>query len=519
MAARRILPFQQRKRNTVIPIPAPVLGWNKRDSLAAMDPRFAVTIQDWWPLPSSLMLRKGYSKFATGLVGQVESLLAYAGATSNKFFAAAANGNVFDITVGGAVGAAVLTLLTNGRWQYVNNTTPGGNYLQMVNGADKMRVFDGNAWHKDGDGAPYDVTGFDTSTAKFIWLFKTRIFFIPSNSLKAFYLAQNAIGGAASALDMSSIAPRGGTLVAMGTWTIDAGYGVDDLAVFVTSKGDIMVWRLTDPTTPSGIALVGVWQLGSPVGTRCLYKWAGDMLYISQDGVVPLSGALQSSRLNPRVALTDVIQSAMSDAVSVYGINFGWQLIYFPKANQLYLNVPVTTGAQQQQYVMNTITKAWCNFTGYAANCFEIFNDNLYFGANGYVGQAWNTFSDNAAQIQGTVLQAFQGFGDESAPKLFSGMRPILQTNGAPQIIGSVNLDFDTSIANAQLSFTPLNYAAWDSAVWDTDIWGGNLQVQKNWQGAAGTGYWGAPQIVVRSSGIETHWVSTDVRFQAGMGI
>jgi hypothetical protein len=44
-----------------------------------------------------------------------------------------------------------------------------------VNGADKMRVFTGSAWAKDGDGAPYDITGVDTTTVVNISIFKNRI--------------------------------------------------------------------------------------------------------------------------------------------------------------------------------------------------------------------------------------------------------------------------------------------------------------------------------------------------------
>ena len=42
----------------------------------------------------------------------------------------------------------------------------------------------------------------------------------------------------------------------------------------------------------------------------------------------------------PRVSITDKIQYAMSQAISNYGANLGWELCYFPKQNQLYLNVP-----------------------------------------------------------------------------------------------------------------------------------------------------------------------------------
>ena len=117
--------------------------------------------------------------------------------------------------------------------------------------------------------------------------------------------------------------------MAVATWTIDGGQGVDDLLVFVTSWGEVIVYKGTDPSSASAWALVGIWQIGAPVGRRCFMKYAGDLLIICQDGVYPMSGALQSSRVNPKVALTNKIQLAVSEAVTSYGSNFGWQLIQF----------------------------------------------------------------------------------------------------------------------------------------------------------------------------------------------
>ena len=105
---------------------------------------------------------------------------------------------------------------------------------------------------------------------------------------------------------------------------------------------------------------------------------------------MPLSGALQSSRLNPRVSITDKINSAMTRAVSTYGSVFGWQLVVYPKQNMLLLNVPSSTANSQSQYVMNTITKSWAKFTGWAANCWELWGDELYFGGADCIGKAFN---------------------------------------------------------------------------------------------------------------------------------
>lgn len=497
------------------PLPAPVGGWNARDALQNMPPEDAPILMNWWVTPTTVNVRNGYTNFATGLGAQVETVLAYAGGATNKIFGIA-GGKVYDCTAGGAVGAAAVTGLTNSRFQYVNNATTGGNYLQMVNGADKMQVFDGTAWHKDGDGAPYDITGVDSRTLININVHKFRVWFTQSNTLKMWYLATGAIGGAATAFDLSGTAMLGGHIIAMYTWTIDAGYGVDDNAVFITSQGEVIVYTGTDPSDATKWSLIGVFRIGTPIGGRPCTKFSGDLLIICQDGLYPMSGALQSSRTNPRVALTDKIQAATSDAVDIYGGNFGWQVMQFPRVNMIVLNVPVAVG-QQQQFVMNTITKNWAQFTGWNANCWELYQDDLYFGGNGVVAQAWDGLSDAGTSINFDALQAFNYFKEPGVQKRFTMIRPTIQTNGAPGILASLNIDFDTTNYSAPISFSPITAAVWDSAIWDTSTWGGGLTVSQLWQSVAVyPGRCAGVRLTGSSQGIQVNWASTDVVYERG---
>lgn len=497
-------------------IPAAVGGWNARDSLAEMEDTDAVLMENIFPGTTDVTLRYGKTNHATGLGGQVQTLAPYASGSSNKLKAITENGSIFDVTSSGAVGAAEVTGLSNGKFQFVNFTTSAGSYLCLVNGADKRRVYDGSSWFVDGDGAPYDITNVSSENLAHIHVFKSRQWFIQKSTLKAWYLPINAIGGAATALDLSGVFQDGGALQAMATWTIDAGYGVDDYAVWITTKGELAVYRLTDPTTPTGIALIGIWEIGAPVGRRCFTKYAGDLLIVTEDGVLPLSSALQSSRFNPKVSLTDKITQAMSAAVASYGSNFGWELTLYPKENQLYLNVPVSEGASQEQYVMNTITKNWCNFTDWEANTFAVFNEDLYYGGNAVVCQAWNGNQDAGTQIEGRVLQAFNDFDSPILNKRFTMIRPIFFSDGSPQIYGNINVDYDTSDATAALTYVTPTTALWDTAVWDTDVWGGGQTVLKNWQGANGIGKTGAIQLKIAASGIVVRHVSTDIVFEPG---
>lgn len=529
----------QRAKSNAVSLPAPTGGWNKRDALGAMAAEDAVELTNYFPKTTTVALRNGWLQHSSAVVGQVETVMGYSGGTTDKLFSATSAGYIYDstsadtllidengnyvVTEGGdfiavTVIGTILTVsgLANGRWQYVNFTTPGGSYLNIVNGADYYHVFDGTTWHADGDGAPYDITGVDSRTLIGINAFKNRLWFVQTGTLKAWYLPVNSIGGAAASLDMSSLCARGGYLMAMGTWTIDAGYGADDYAVWITSNGEVLVWRMTDPTDPNSIFLIGVYWIGSPIGRRCFVKWKGDLLVITQEGLFPLSGALQSSRLNPRVALTDKIQAAVSDAVASYGDHFGWQVIANAKQNMLILNVPVQEGALQEQYVMNTITGAWAKFDSMEANCWEIYQDEMYFGGNTVVGHAFTGFTDNGQDIDGSILQAFNYFGKRGTLKRFTMMRPVLYSNGPPTIQGNINVDFDTSPPTSNLNTVTNSGSLWDAGVWDQGLWGSDASVINIWQGATGVGYCGAPRFASSTSGFSIELVSTDVVLQEG---
>lgn len=491
-----------------VSVAAPVGGWNARDPLAAMDKLDAVVLKNWFPGTTECALRYGYTEWATGLPAQVESLMNYEGGASSEMFAVS-NGGCYDVSASGAVGAAVWSGKANSRFQYCNVATAGGNYMMVANGADAVMHYNGTTWVEPA------ITGVTPANLNNPILHKSRVWFTEKDTLKTWFLPTLSVAGAAASVDMSAVAQMGGYIVSHATWTIDAGSGMDDHYVAVTSKGEVIVYQGTDPTDATKWALKGVWRVGAPVGTRCLFKFAGDLLIISQDGILPMSSALQSSRVNPKVALTDKIQYAVSSAVTDYGSSFGWQLVYYAQQNQLWLNVPIALGAQEQ-YAMNTITKNWGQYSGWDANCWEIWQEAPYFGGNGVVCKAWDGHSDNGTDIVSQAIPAFSHFGAPGNLKRFTMMRPILRSSGNPALNGSINIDFDLTLSTSALSFSSLSYGEWDSAVWDVGYWGGDLAILQQWQGVTGNGYYGAPQLNTSSQGVDLRWVSTDIVFEVG---
>ena len=167
-AARRLAPANRLRGYTT---PAPVKGWNARDSLANMDEADAVILDNWFPEESWVRVRRGHASHATGMVSAVESLMSWSGPTSAKLFAAAGT-SIFNATSAGAVGAADLTGLTNARWQHTMFGTSAGNFLYIVNGADAPRYYDGSSWTTPA------LTGTTPANMIHMNAFKSRLFFI-----------------------------------------------------------------------------------------------------------------------------------------------------------------------------------------------------------------------------------------------------------------------------------------------------------------------------------------------------
>lgn len=501
---------QKQQISTTKTIPAPTGGWNARDSLAEMAENDAVILDDLFPNATDVQLRYGNSDHVTGVSGTVESLMPYQGASGTNALFGAAGASIYNMTSPGTVGAAVQTGLSNARWQWANFNATGTNLLYIVNGADAERYWNGSAWTLP------TLTGITAGDAIGINIYAERIWFVLKNKLKVGYLPTAAISGAVALFDLGQIFRRGGYVMAMETWTLDAGYGMEDYAAFITSEGEVAVYRGTDPASAATWQRVGVFEIGSPMGRRCMAKWAGDALVINKDGLLPLSKALMSSRVNSTPALTDKIQKAISAATSQYSGNFGWQIQLFPVANMLILNVPVSTTVSYQ-YVMNTITGAWCRFRNWNAACWALFNDQIYFGTNGKVCRAWNTNTDGASNdINFEALQAFSDFQSGTHNKITKMVRPIITTNGTPALTLGINNDFSQTAPIGSPTFSGSVAGKWGVALWGSGLWGSQGDIKRDWQGATGVGYWAALHMKGACQGITLNWAATDYVYEKG---
>lgn len=493
---------------------APTGGWNSRDAIANMAPSDAVVLDNFFPSSSSVDLRKGTLTWATGLGSRVKTLMGYASPTSKKLFACT-NAGVYDITAGGAVGAAVTTL-TEGYCQFVNMGTSAGSFLLSVNGIDNLKLYDGTTWTDITAVSAPAITGIVTSTIVNINIFQRRVWLIKKDSLDVWYLPSVSIAGAATQFALNSLFVRGGFLMSMATWTIDGGSGTDDFAAFVTSEGEIAIYQGSDPASPSTFGLVGVYYIGEPLGRRCMTKYGGDLLYLCKQGLFPLSKALQTASIDRTQALSDKISPTVSESASLYGNNQGWQTTVFPTANMILVNVPAFVGTASYQYVMNTISQAWGRFLDQNASCFFVWNSRLFYGSETSVIEAWVGPSDNGAYITGTALTAYS-YLQFLGQKHFKLVRPTLQVTGPYDLCIGADTDFANTVDYSIILSGSSGGDLWDVGLWDVAVWGGGPSIVQSWSNInVNSGYAIAAKMMIRTKLSSISWVSTDYIYERG---
>lgn len=476
-------------------VPAPTDGWDAISPLASMDPKRAPILNNFIPRPGWVELRDGNTPwiFLEGVDAAVESLMVRRAGDDEQFFAAAGS-RIYDANVQ-ATTTVALSGLNSARWQYVNFTPGlGTTVIQCVNGVDTLKQYNGTAWT-----TPV-ITGFPggltTASINNIHVQKKRLWYVLGDgagggSTVAAFMPTDAIAGAiAGTIDLGSNWDKGGHLVTIVNWTVDGSSGPQDYICFISSRGQISIFSGTDPTDTTAWFYNGTFSLSPPVSQRCCTALGSDVAIITQQGVLPLSQALPFEPSSERsVSITARIQNAMAQATTQGMDLFGWQIIAFAPQQLIILNVPQVENSTQVQFVMNALTGAWCQFTGWNANCFAIFNEELFFGGNaGNIYKCFVGSSDSGLPILGDMQCAYNYFESPGRNKRMTMVQPFISAGETITPFISVDTDFQIQPTNAPVQI--LNGGAlWDVAVWDTSVWFGSIVQTTSWLSAQALGH------------------------------
>lgn len=521
--------------------PAPIGGLNARDALAAMDPRDAISLTNWVPDTYGLRCRKGFREWATNVGSEdVQSILAYfAPNTTYPFSAsvdtpssmpgklfAATKDNIYDVTsttdspvVAQALGGTTLsgwissTMLTNA----------GGSYLLCASEDDGYFHYNGTVW----DLTP-GVTGVPEADLVHVNMWKRRAWFVERDSTRAWYLAADAIAGAAQQVDLGPVFKHGGHLSYTANWTIDAGEGIDDFIVFVGSNGDVAIYKGTDPASADTWSLVGTWFIGQvPTGRRGYSQYGGDLILLSADGVTPLSyvtrgGADQlvasskeySSKIRPLIGRD--LRASFTD--------LGWQMLVHPSERLMIVNVPNYGGIRNRQYAMSTSLNQWTMFEGMPLLSLGSTGGFTFAGtADGRVLLLFTGFFDNVPYgestgngIRTTAQPAFNSFGSPAMQKQYLMVRPVFLSGAVPGVQVDINVNYDVRPPTGTPTYgVSTDGGIWDTSTWDTGIWAGDQRTIAEWASVSGVGFVGAVALVASVIG-DTTLLSIDYMLATG---
>lgn len=305
--------------------------------------------------------------------------------------------------------------------------------------------------------------------------------------------------------------------MAMATWTVDAGDGVDDRAVFITSEGEVLVYEGTNPGSAASWAKTGSYFVGKPLGRRCFCQYGGDIVILTENGAFPLSAALQSANIDYKLALSFKIEREFTSAARSYGGTFGWKATVYPAQSALLVNIPVAEGGEHVQYVMNTQTKAWCRFLEWDAEDLIVFDKQLYFSTSNKVVKAWYGTADGSSDVVAYGKCAFNYFGQKGLQKRIVLFRPVLSVNGTLSYLTDIDVDFGDTELVGTATYTPPGAGVWGSGLWGTALWGAGTTIVQSWTSPAeNVGRAFSGKLKVANDSLTVRWMACDYVYEYG---
>ena len=411
--------------------------------------------------------------------GSVETLAEYISESSRQLIAID-NGEAFNVTASTPTHlSSSIAEFTNSRFQTANFN----GYLVMVNGAEQFQ-WDGTTFQSF-TAAGVGLTGIGNPIGCNV--FKNRMWYWEANSQDVWYTALYAHGGACTEFPLSRVGQFGGNLILMETWTRDGGSGPDDFAVFVMSSGEAIVYQGSYPGSSGDWALVGVYNIGEPLGYRSATKFGGDLYIITNLDIVKMSEVIQGAEARQ---METKISSANRTAVSLYKDNWGWEASIYPRGHMAIFNIPVIENEETDQHARNTLTGAWSRFKGIMANTWCMFNGDMYIGSNdGEIYKFDDGDIDYEDSIESTLQTAWMPIGGTGANKLFKAVREAYKTNTDITVSNMFATDFKAfsaqqfpvavDEAGAYWSILPSTTAV---SPWDTTPWNAGDTIYNEWE-------------------------------------
>jgi len=365
----------------------------------------------------------------------------------------------------------------------------------------------------------------DPSRIVFVAVWGSRVWLVERDTSRAYYLDVNSIYGTATSFDFGSKMQKGGPLVGLWSWSYDGGSGLDALLVAISTAGDVVIYRGSDPTDALTFGLKGSWFAGGvPKGRRIATDTGGDLFVASVLGLLPLSRlVVGGEELNQGEYATSKIAPVFSRLTSLYAGNKGWGIYVHPTDNVLLVTVPVAEGEASEQLAMSLTTKGWFPYADLPIVSAAVWSRELYFGTSdgrvcrnvGGVDDVKLDDSTDFDPIDWSLLTAFQNLGN-GANKQIVMVRPVLlsETPDA-NVRAEARYDYAQTELADSAEVGGGGDGTWDGSAWDSSTWAPDYQAKQAVVGATGMGR--AVAVALRGNAISrTTLVGVDIFLRAG---
>ena len=365
------------------------------------------------------------------------------------------------------------------------------------------------------------ITGASTSTFSHVWLFKSRLFFIKKDSMTVYSLPVDSIGGAVTTLSLGGVMQKGGSLMFGASWSTDAGDGMDDTCVIVTTEGEVAVFQGTDPASAVDWHRVGNYDLPRPLHKDAHIKAGGNLLVATKIGVIPISSSISKD-------MAAISLDAVSLPIEPTWIDYTvdrqgkWVFAKWSEKSRAIVGFPPDGNNIKACLGLNLQTGAWCRMTGWDIRCAVELDGELYFGTStGKCYRAEAFGSDNGSTYQCLYVGAFEHLEGPTQEKVAHMTRATWRTSTAFNY--KINYAFN-------YGYTPASYPSvasdnitdfWDVGEWDSALWDGSgvQSISTEWRSVNGHGFVVAPvvQVTLGSTSVaDVEFIAADLLYEKG---
>lgn len=464
-----------------------------------MEPTDAIELINIIPRTNAVETRRYTSSHQTAATttDRVQTLATLNLPDGNEHLIAGTNGELVNVT---GTPSSLGSGFSSDLWQ----TEQFKNFLFLVNGVDEPQVYDGAFLSSVSWTGPLDDRHLAHVNA-----YKSRLYFCEEGTATVWYTDDAGdVSGALLDFDASQIFQRGGKALFTAKWTQPTGSGDEHQLVIVSSAGDVLIYNgsyLGDPN----VFLSRRFTIPRPLARRAYIELGGDVLVLTEVGLVSLAGAMRSQVEGLETSLTDKITPTMKAYASTYGNLADWNVTWNSGEKLLWITVP-TSDSTSEEVVINLETGASAICRGINAFSMAEMGGELYLGCdNGEVKK----YGGDTGSLSFSIRPAFNHYGDRGRNKRFTAILPLIAYSGNISIQYGIDTDLEQSGAQDELNLS-LNITPWGSP-WGSP-WSQLASANNEWLATAAQGRSASLTVLgtIQDAGISLN--SSQVIFETG---